>query len=346
VFDGIMAHVAGGGRGSFNHRFAQPSRDAHPHLNFFYPTDIFPFTDVPQTDPETGARDGMMTHGTKPQFMPKVFYTNSSYEYWGRAASLIHTTIDGLKDAPLLPNTRAYLLSAGQHGVAPFPPSRSIGQQLNNPLDYRWAMRKLLVSMNRWITDGTEPPESRYPRIADGTLVPPDKLKFPKIPNVNLATSPHKAYRVDYGPDFLTKGIVTKEPPKVGSSFPILVPQVDVDGNELGGIRMPELAVPIATYTGWNLFNAQSGPTSVVSSMQGSFIPFARTRADRERTKDPRLSMEERYQSRKQFLELVSKAASDLVEKGYLLKEDMPRILGQAETRWDYMLSQPAGNPQ
>ncbi len=181
----------------------------------------------------------------------------------------------GLKTRPLLPNTRAYLLSAGQHGPAPFPPSRSIGQQLNNPLDFRWAMRKLLVSMNRWITDGTEPPESRYPRIADGTLVPPDKLKFPKIPNVNLATTPHKAYRTDYGPDFLKKGIITQEPPKVGSSFPILVPQVDADGNELAGIRMPELAVPIATYTGWNLFNQQSGPTSVVSSMQGSFIPFS-----------------------------------------------------------------------
>jgi Alpha/beta hydrolase domain len=344
VFDGIMAHVAGSGRGSFNHRFAQPSRDAHPHLNFFYPTDIFPFTDAPQTDPETGARDGMMTHGTKPQFMPKVFYTNSSYEYWGRAASLFHTTVDGLKDGPLLPNTRAYLLSAGQHGPAPFPPSRSIGQQLNNPLDFRWAMRKLLVSMNRWITDGTEPPESRYPRIAEGTLVPADKLKFPKIPNVNLATTPHKAYRTDYGPDFLKKGIITQEPPKVGSAFPILVPQVDADGNELAGIRMPELAVPIATYTGWNLFNAQSGPTSVVSSMQGSFIPFSRTRADRERAQDPRLSIEERYQSRKQYLELVSKAAADLVEKGYLLKEDVPRILAQAETRWDYMLSQPAGS--
>src|SRR4029453_11842001 len=191
-----------------------------------------------------------------------------------------------------------------------------------------------------------EPPESRYPRIADGTLVPPDKLKFPKIPNVNLATTPHKAYRTDYGPDFLKKGIITQEPPKVGSSFPILVPQVDADGNELAGIRMPELVVPIATYTGWNLFNAQSGPTNARSSTQGSFIPFPRTRADRERVQDPRLSIEERYQSRKQYLELVSKAAADLVEKGYLLKEDVPRILAQAETRWDYMLSQPAGGSQ
>jgi len=338
VFDGVMAHVAGAGRGSFNHRFAQPSRDGHPYLNFFYPTDIFPFTDVSQRDPETGAQDGLLTHGTKPQFQPRVFYTNSSYEYWGRAASLFHTTIDGLEDAPLPANVRAYLLAAGQHGPAGFPPSRSIGQQLNNPLDYRWVMRTLLVSMNRWITDGAEPPPSAYPRLDEGTLVSPDKLKFPKIRSVNLPATPHRAYRADYGPDFVSKGIVANEPPKIGSSFPSLVPQVDADGNELAGIRVPELSVPLATYTGWNLFNEKSGPTGVVSSMQGSFIPFPRTRDERARTGDPRRSIDERYRSREQYLEMVAKAANDLVEKGYLLKADVPRIMEQTGTRWDYAI--------
>jgi hypothetical protein len=340
VFDGVMAHVAGAGRGSFNHRFAQPSRDAHPYLNFFYPTDIFPFTDVSQRDPETGRQDGLLTHGTKPPFQPRVFYTNSSYEYWGRAASLFHTTIDGLEDAPLLPNVRAYLLAAGQHGVAGFPPSRTIGQQLNNPLDYRWVMRRLLVSMNRWITDGAEPPPSAYPRLDQGTLVAPDKLKFPKIPSVNGPAAPHKAYRADYGPDFISKGVVSQEPPKIGSSFPMLVPQVDADGNEIAGIRVPELAVPLATYTGWNLFNERSGPTGVVSSMQGSFIPFPRTRAERDRTNDPRRSIDERYQSRDQYLALIAKAANDLVEKGYLLKSDVPRIVEQQGTRWDHITAE------
>ena len=182
VFDGVMPHVAGAGRGSFNHRFAQASRDGHPYINFFYPTDIFPFTDEPQRDPETGVTDGLLSHATRPEHRPKVFYTNSSYEYWGRAASLIHTSVDGSRDVAPPPDTRIYLLAAGQHGVASFPPSRTIGQQPNNPLDYRWVMRSLLLSMNRWITDGTPPPESRYPRIADGTLVAPDKLAFPKIP--------------------------------------------------------------------------------------------------------------------------------------------------------------------
>ncbi|MGH9382873.1 MAG: alpha/beta hydrolase domain-containing protein [Vicinamibacterales bacterium] len=342
VFDGVMAHVAGSGRGSFNHRFAQPSRDGHPFINFFYPTDIFPFTDDPQRDPETGAVDGLLTHSGKPQFQPKVFYTNSSYEYWGRAASLFHTTVDGQKDMPLPANVRAYLLAAGQHGVASFPPSRTIGQQMNNPLDYRWVMRTLLVAMNRWTADGVSPPPSALPRIADGTLVSPDKLKFPTLPWVNVAKTPHKAYRANYGPDFISKGIITQEPPAIGSAFPILVPQVDADGNELAGVRVPELAVPLATYTGWNLFNERSGPTDVVSSMQGSFIPLARTRAERERVNDPRRSVDERYQSRDQYLAQIANVAHDLVTKGYLLKADVPRIVEQAGTRWDYVTARAA----
>jgi hypothetical protein len=341
VFDGVMAHVAGAGRGSFNHRFAQPSRDGHPYINFFYPTDIFPFTDLPQRDPETGVTDGLLTHATPPELQPKIFYTNSSYEYWGRAASLIHTTVDGAKDMTLPPNVRIYLLAAGQHGVAAFPPSRTIGQQTNNPLDYRWAMRSLLVSMDRWVADNAEPPANAYPRIDQGTLVVPGQLKFPKLPSVNVPTTPHKAYRADYGPDFISKGIVTQEPPAIRSAFPILVPQVDADGNELAGIRMPELSVPLATYTGWNLFNERSGPPTVVSSMQGSFIPLARTRADRERSGDPRRAVDERYTGRDQYLGLISKAAMELVERGYVLKTDVSRIVDQAGTRWDYVAGRP-----
>jgi hypothetical protein len=342
VFDGVMPHVAGSGRGSFNHRFAQPSRDGHPYINFVYPTDIFPFTDALQRDPETGMEDGLLIHATKPAFQPRIFYTNTSYEYWGRAASLFHTTLDGRADVSLLPNVRGYLLSAGQHGVAAFPPSRTIGQQLNNPLDYRWVMRSLLMSMNRWITDGVEPPPSALPRVDRGTLVTPGMLSFPRLPTVNVATTPHKAYRADYGPEFYTKGIVTQEPPRIGSSFAILVPQVDADGNEVAGIRVPELTVPLATYTGWNLFNERSGPSSVVSSMQGSFIPFARTRTDRDRASDPRRSVEERYRSRDEYLSLIEKAANELVGQRHLRQEDVPRIVDQARQRWEYVTGRAA----
>src|SRR5439155_5886217 len=220
VFDGVIAHVAGAGRGSFNHRFAQPSRDGHPYLNFFYPTDIFPFTDAPERDPESGVTDGLLTHAGSPELLPKIFYTNSEYEYWGRAASLIHTTIDGASDAPLMDNVRIYLLAAGQHGPGPFPPAQTIGQQKNNPLDYRWAMKALLLAMDRWTANGTAPPPSRYPRVADRTLVAPDRLKFPKLTGVTTSTAVHRAYRADYGPRFVADGVVTIEPPKIGTAFP------------------------------------------------------------------------------------------------------------------------------
>jgi alpha/beta hydrolase family protein len=341
VFDGVIAHVAGAGRGSFNHRFAQPSRDGHPYLNFFYPTDIFPFTDVAQKDPETGVTDGLLTHSGTPELLPKVFYTNSEYEYWGRSASLISTTVDGTADAPLMDNVRIYLLSAGQHGPAGFPPAQTIGQQKNNPLDYRWGMKALLLAMDRWTANGTAPPPSRYPRIADGTLVAPEKLKFPKVPGVMTTTTTLRAYRVDYGPKFATEGIVTLEPPKIGKPFPMLVPQVDADGNGIAGIRMPELSVPLATYTGWNLFNDRSGPTTVLSSMQGSYIPLARTGAERKQKNDPRPSIDERYPNKDQYVAKVTKAAQDLIGQGYMLQDDLDVVVKNAARHWDYIASMP-----
>ena len=338
VFDGVMAHVAGGGRGSFNLRFSQPSRDGHPFLNKFYPTDIFPFTDTAQTDPQTGDKDGLLLR-VKPEFTPKIFYTNSSYEYWGRAASLIHTAIDGRSDAPLTDSSRIYMFAGGQHGPAAFPPRPSIGQQPNNPNDYRWSMRALLVAMNGWIKDGVAPPASRHPRIADKTLVQIDAMSFPSLAGVGTPTEAHKAYRVFYGLDFATKGIISVDPPETNSAFPILVPQVDNDGNELAGVKMPEISVPLATYTGWNLFNAEAGPTSLLSSMQGSYIALPRTRADRERAKDPRMSIEERYQSRERYLALVTSAAQELVKQRYLLDDDIDDIVKRADEHWTLLFA-------
>ncbi|MGH9463799.1 MAG: alpha/beta hydrolase domain-containing protein, partial [Vicinamibacteria bacterium] len=194
VLDGVLAHVAGGGRGSFNHRFAQPSRDAHPYINFFHPTDIFPFTDVSQTDPETRLSEGLLDH-IEPRFLPKIFYTNSSYEYWGRAGSLVHTTIDGKADAPMMDNVRVYHISCTQHGAGSFPPQISSGEQLSNPADYRRVVRALFVALHRWVVEETTPPPSRYGRIADGSLVTPDRLNFHDLPGVRQSFSGiHKAY--------------------------------------------------------------------------------------------------------------------------------------------------------
>ena len=179
-------------------------------------------------------------------------------------------------------------------------------------------------------------PSSRYPRLSDGTLVLPERLDFPAIPKLNFTTRLHKAYRADYGPEFRTKGIVTLEPPKIGSAFPILVPAVDQDGNEIAGIKMPELAMPLATYTGWNLFNAQSGPTNEISSMAGSYIPFPRTRAERAAAKDPRRSVEERYTSRETYLGLIATVTLERIDQGYLLRQDMPEIVKRAAAHWDF----------
>ena len=339
ALDGVMAHVAGAGRGSFNHRFAQPSRDAHPYMNFFHPTDIFPFSDRKQTDPITGMTDGLQTHRLKPEFLPKVFYTNSAYEYWGRAASLIHTTLDGKRDIAPLDNTRIYLFASTQHGPAGFPPKQSIGQQPDNPMDFTWNMRALLKALDHWVADDVAPPESRYPRLADRTLVSAEDLGFPAIPGVQVSTLVHKAYRADYGPDFYSKGIVTQEPPKIGKAFPVLVPAVDEDGNDRVGIALPELTVPLATYSGWNTFNERSGPTHEISSMKGAFIPFARTKAEREANGDPRPSIGERYLNRDHYLGMIASAALKSADEGYLVPADVPEILRIAGEHWDYLMS-------
>ncbi len=341
AFDGVMSHVAGGGRGSFNHRFAQPSRDAHPFLNFLYPTDIFPFSDGPQFDPDLGIGGSILgVYETSPELVPKIFYSNSSYEYWGRAASLIHTTIDGKADIEIPENVRIYHFAGSQHGPARFPPRRSIGQQPSNPMDFRWAMRALLARMDQWISDDVDPPASQYGKIADKTLVSPEGLGFPSLPGVNFSTRIHKAYKADYGDRFYRQGIVDNQPPKVEGEYPMFVPAVDADGNEIAGIQLPEQQVPLATYCGWNLFNSNSGPTDEISSMQGSYIRFAKTKAEREGSGDPRRSIEERYPSRNDYLGKVAEAAVELAEEGYLLERDVAAVIANARRHWDHAVGE------
>jgi hypothetical protein len=341
VFDAVNPHVAGGGRGSFNHRFAEASRDASPFSTFFYPTDIFPFTDIEQTDPETGEKDGVMSMAMKQKVAPKIFYTFSSYEYWGRAASLIHTSVDGKSDIQLPENVRIYYFVGGQHGPAAFPPNRNptqnLAQNLASPNDYSWSMRAMLVALDAWAKDGTPPPPSQYAKVADGALVSPQAINFPKIPGVNFPRTIHEAWRVDYGPEFKTKGLIANEPPRIGKPFPVMAPQVDQDGIDLGGVRMPEVAVPLATYTGWNPRDPKTGSPEQLVDFAGSYIPFAKTKAERMRTGDPRLSLEERYSSRAQYIGLVAEAGGKLIKGGYLLAEDLPSLVERAGLQWDFV---------
>ena len=335
VFDGIWAHVAGGGRGSLNHRFAQPSRDGHPFMNFFYPTDIFPFTDLEQTDAETGLTGGILAEALKAGVAPKIFYTNSSYEYYGRAASLIHTDVDGKADTALAKDTRVYLFAGTKHGPGSWPPARDGKQHLDNPVDFRPLMRALLAAMERWLADGVEPPPSQHPRIADGKLVPLAAVEFPNIPGTAFPRRIHKAWRVDYGPEFRSRGIVSIEPPIIGKPFEMLLPQVDADGNETAGIRLPEVEVPLATYTGWNHRHPKLGAPDELFSMAGSFLPFPATEAERAGRRDPRRSIEARYKSREEYVARCEKAARELMRQGYLLERDIPRLLGHARELWD-----------
>ena len=339
VLDGVIAHVAGAGRGSFNHRFAQPSRDAQPTSSLFYPTDLFPFTDVPQRDPVTGETAGLFDAPQASKTMPKVFLSNTSYEYWSRAASLIHTSPDGKQDVAPGENVRVYLFTGLQHFSLPFPPEPGKGdlasQNVQNPLPVNWFWRAMITNMDAWVRDGVEPPASAYPQVRERTLVPLRWLVFPKLPGVEVPKTTLGAYRIDYGPQW-TQGIIDKEPPVVGKPFPTLVPQVDQDGNEVAGVRLPQLEAPLATYTGWNLRHPSIGMPQEKVSFLGSYIPFAVTASERQKTNDQRVAIAERYKTCGDYINRYRAAAEALAKQRWILAEDISAVLERGVREWDF----------
>jgi Alpha/beta hydrolase domain len=341
ALDGMLAHVAGAGRGSFNYRFAQPSRDAQPTSSVFFPTDIFPFTDEPERDPLTGNSSGLLDRAKADKTVPKIFFSNTSYEYWGRSAALIHTSVDGKRDAEILDNVRIYHFTGLQHFSGPFPPARGKddleGQHPQSPLPIRYFWRAMIAHMDTWVRHGIAPPASSFPRIADGTLVPLDRYAFPAISGVNKPHEANQAVRVDFGPNW-RNGFLTLQPPKLGPAFPVLVPQVNEDGNERDGVRMPEVTVPLATYTGWNLRDPAIGAPEQRVSFEGSYVPFPKTAADRQRSGDPRKSIAERYASRDEYLSLYQAAVDALVAQRWILKEDRDALLDRGKAEWEEAL--------
>jgi hypothetical protein len=336
AFDGVIAHTAGAGRGSFNHRFAQPSRDAHRFRAFLYPTDVYPFSDLPQRDPETGLEEGLLDRLRIDDAVPKIFFTNTGYEYWGRNAALIHTSLDGSQDVDLGPEVRSYHFASAQHFVEPFPPHPVGTRHPGNPADFLWSLRALLLAMDSWITDGEAPPPSRVPRLADSSLVALEDYRFPKIPGVEIPNIAHGTWRLDFGPRFRSEGIVDYQPPRVGAPFPILVPQTDADGNESAGIRLPQIEVPLATYTPWNFRSEAIGAPNELANFRGAYLPFAVTEAERRRAGDPRPSLEKRYASRDEYLGRYARAAMDLAKDGFLLPQDLSGMLLQAGDFWHF----------
>jgi len=332
VLDAVMANIAGSARIDLNRRWAIPTTASAPATEF-------PFAAQALADPISNVTDGLLENPRAAQWQPKVFFSNTGVEYWsgsGRAAALTHTTPDGLSDLPLPDNVRSYLFAGTQHSPAAFPPTQGAGQQAGNPVDYWWSLRALLVAMDKWVRDGESPPASTYPRLDRGTLVSAASIAFPAIPGVQSPGTLRGAARM---PNLLLPGGAGG-----GTALPLLVPQVDADGNEVAGIRLPDVSVPLATYTGWNFRRPEIGGTHLLVSLLGSYVPLARTRAEREARRDPRPSVEERYPSRAAYLSRVRGAADALVGFRYLLAEDIESVMRRSADQWD-LLTNPSARP-
>ena len=337
VFDGMIPLVAGGGRGEFNQRFGQPS-----NTNKYSAKNLFPFHDTMQKEPETGRTDGLLARLMARGKVPKVFLINTSAEYWGGHAALTHTNLDGKYDLAPSEAVCLYHLTGTQHGPGNLQltdtgtADDSRGQQRPNSVDYRPLLRAALVNLDRWVSTGETPPPSLHPRLDDGTAVPArhTAAAFQAIPGVQFPTHVRSIVRLDFGPG-MAEGLTTLLPPKVGTPYPNLVSAVDEAGNELAGIQLPDVSVPLATYTGWNLRHGDIGGPGQTLGLIGSTIPFPATQAEREDADDPRPSIEERYPSKEDYLSKVKQAAEALVQQGYLLAEDLPTVTAQASQRYD-----------
>jgi hypothetical protein len=353
VFDGLIPHIAGGRRGEFNQRFGQPSSTAKESTG-----NLFPFHDRVQTEEETGRMDGLLTRLAARVWLvpggkvPKIFFTNSSAEYWRGDAALVHTNLDGSRDVASSATVRIYHFAGTQHGSGTFPltdtnaADGARGQRIFNCVDYRPLLRAALVNLDRWVSAGESPPPSYHPRVDDGTAVLPERIAatFKSIPGVQFPAHLRSVARLDFGSG-IDDGIATILPPRVGKAYANLVSAVDEDGNELRGIRLPDIGVPLATHTGWNLRHPDMGGPGQTMSMIGSTIPFPATRAEREASGDPRRSIEERYASKEDYLHRVRQAAHSLVDQRYLLAEDMELVVEQASQRYDLFAS-PVKEPQ
>ncbi|MDA0264843.1 MAG: alpha/beta hydrolase domain-containing protein [Chloroflexi bacterium] len=343
VFDGFMPHVAGGKMGEFNHRFAQPSSQATRSGN-----SLFPFSDVAQTDPETGLTDGLLSRMSKLGRLPKIMYTHTPSEYWAGHGSLMHSDMTASKDVAGPEEVRIYVFAGTQHALASFPPVDNDvdghhGQHHFNIVDYRCLLRAALTNLDRWVTSGEAAPPSRHPRIDDGTAVAPQVVAeaFRGIPGLKLPKPMRRFTRLDFGPDPM---VPTKIPAKIGKVYPNLVSVVNQDANELSGIILPFVSVPLATHMGWNLRHDDIGGGGQILStggasggtLRGSVIPFAATKEERAASGDSRLSIEERYSSKAEFLDQVNQATKKLVNQRYVLAEDSEVIAGQAAEHFDH----------
>jgi hypothetical protein len=321
VIDGILSHVAGIGKVFANYEFGQPYRTRTQHEDHGFPENHFPFAHARLTDPITGQTGGLWRDDG---FDPSVIEVNTSTEYWQKGASLLHTDPLGQRDIAIPPSVRHYLIAGTQHGGrSGMRAARGSGVHPRNPHDPTPALRALLLALDRWVTEGVEPPASRVPTIAAATLVAPKALRFPAIPGME---PPRIANRVDVVKDWV------HPEPTPASAYTPLVPQLDGDGNEVDGIRLPGIAVPLATHTGWNLYKTPY-PEGEFCDREGSYVPFARTKSERLAQRDPRPSLEERYGTHEAYVQRVKEVVRELQDARLLLPEDAARFVAEAAGR-------------
>ncbi|MGE0767284.1 MAG: alpha/beta hydrolase domain-containing protein [Hyphomicrobiaceae bacterium] len=329
VFDGLLPHVAGGGKMWMNHRFANVIVSAgQQHEDHENPADTFPFAYASSTDHLTGRTDAICK---RPETDPLIIHTQTATEYWQRRGSLVHTDTEG-NDLALPDTVRAYLWSSSQHFADPLlkAPGRGICQNVQNVVWTSMLFRGVLDAMDQWATAAKPPPASRIPRRADGTLVDVEtwRERFPRIPGIATPLEPNTLERLDFGPDY-ERGVICEPPGRTGEHYAVLVPATDSDGNDVAGVRAPMVEVPLATYTGWNMRIRGQGH-GALHEFTGSTIAFAETPEERALTRDPRASIQERYGDVATYQRLIGEAARKLVADGLMVEEDVARCIAAA----------------
>ena len=347
VFEGLNPHIASA-RIFLNYRAAQPNRAYSLGYGFLgYPDASFPFAYEKTLDPLKRVEDGLLENCRRHNTCPKIVQTVSSTEYWQGGHSLNTTDPRGEADLALPDNVRIYHFAGTEHvitptmpkGVCAAPPSPLSPTGANTVVDPRPAIRALILALDRWVKGGSPPPPSVYPRLSDGTLVPAAEQKWPELPPMGAFAfapprAPNPMLQFDYGARAAERILDGAPPAALAYRYRVLVPAIDADGNERAGLRLPEQAVPAATTTGWSLRSAEGGAAGELCYLDGLAVPFAKTKAEREAAKDPRPSLEERYQTRAAYLEKVRASARELQAKGYLLAEDVDRIVERSARAW------------
>lgn len=329
VFDGVVPFIAGGGYGMFNLRFAMPTRTNGHHSNYLYPNDLFPFTYGESTDPYTGKTDSLLARAEASGTSPKVMHIQTTNEYWLRAGSLPHTNPQGTEDAVIPDGVRFYTIGGSQHGSGNgrFPDEATSGQLPRNPNMWNPIGMSLVVAMSDWVTEGEEPPESVYPKIADGTLVSShndDRINrdaWNPIRGYNHPSSMYQPAHTNYGIRWDSDRIVDIHPDYSDHFYNALVPAVDNNNNDLASstILPPLTKAPLATFVSWNMRNPATGAERALARLAGGYIPLAKNTFDALANRDQRDSIEGLYRSADDYLQKYEAATDELIEDGFLL---------------------------